>query len=81
LVSVWFIVEPEPEVAPAILPVLVPMFHEKVPEIEDVRLILILEPLHIPNVVELVTFGAGFTVTVIEAALPMQPTVEVGIVI
>jgi hypothetical protein len=53
----------------------------KVLEILAVKLILVLSPLQIVFAVEFVSDGAGFTVTVIETALPAQPCVEVGVTI
>jgi hypothetical protein len=41
------------------------MVQTKVLGTEDVKLIFGLDPLHIASVAELVTVGAGFTVTVI----------------
>jgi hypothetical protein len=51
-------------VAPEILPVLVPIVHEKVLAGDAVRLILTFVPLHNDIVVELDNTGVGFTVTV-----------------
>jgi hypothetical protein len=75
------IVDPELEVAPEILPILVPNVHEKLLDAVAVRPILGLAPLHIVAVVELVITGIGLTVTVIEVALPPQPCVETGVTI
>lgn len=47
LVSVWLIVDPEPELAPVIAPVIVPTVQVNVLEGEATRLIFEPEPLHI----------------------------------
>ena len=57
--------EPEPALAPVILPVIVPTVHVKLLATDAVKLIAVLLPLHIVFVAVLVTAGAGFTVTVI----------------
>jgi hypothetical protein len=44
-----------------------------------VRVIFVLSPLQIVFVVEVVTTGIGFTVTVIEVGLPTQPVAETGV--
>jgi hypothetical protein len=71
--------EPELDVAPETLPIFVPVVHEKLLAADAVRLILGLIPLHVVAVVEFVTTGIGFTVTVIEVVLPTQPKLEVGV--
>jgi hypothetical protein len=73
-------VEPEPGLAPVILPVLVPNVHAKVLAALAVRLILGLVPLQVLALVEVVIAGVGLTVTVILVAEPTQdPVVEVGV--
>jgi len=80
LVNVWLMVEPEPAEAPVIAPVLVPKVHAKFEAALAVRLILGPVPLQVLVVVDVVTAGVGFTVTVILVADPVQePTVEVGV--
>jgi len=58
-------VEPEPPLAPVIPPVTGPSVQLKLLAIEDVKPILGLVPLQILSAGELVTAGAGLTVTVI----------------
>jgi hypothetical protein len=80
LVKSWLIVEPEPAEAPVIAPVFVPRVQAKLEAAEAVRLMLGPVPLQVLAVVEVVTAGIGFTVTVILVAEPAQdPTVEVGV--
>ncbi len=82
LVNVWFIELPLLALAPVIEPVLVPNVHEKVLAALAVNDILDPVPLHIVGVLELVTAGLGFTVTVIAVGLPTQlPVVEVGVIL
>ena len=56
---------PEPALAPVMPPVIVPMVHEKLLVTLDVKLIFGPVPLQVLVVAELVTVGAGLTVTVI----------------
>lgn len=56
---------PVPELAPVIPPEFVPIIHENVLAAEAVKLILGLVPLQMVAVLEVVTIGAGLTVTVI----------------
>ena len=57
--------EPEPELAPVIPPVIVPTVQAKELAMLEVKAIFGLVPLQIVVAEELVTIGAGFTVTVI----------------
>jgi hypothetical protein len=66
LVSVWLIVEPDPAVAPEILPVMEPIVHVNVDGALDVSEIFVLAPLQMEKVDAVVTTGFGFTVTTIE---------------
>jgi hypothetical protein len=75
LVKVWLIVEPELALAPSIPPVLVPKVHAKVLATLAVRLILGLLPEQILAVLAVVTFGTGFTVTLIVEPALAQPVV------
>jgi hypothetical protein len=68
LVRTSLIVLPEPETAPVILPVIVPIVHEKLLGTLAVRLILGPAPLHTLVVAAFVTVGCGFTAT--ETVLP-----------
>jgi len=80
LVKVWLMVEPEPAEAPVIAPMLVPKVQAKLEAAEAVRLMLGPVPLQVLAVVEVVTVGIGFTVTVIFVAEPTQePRVAVGV--
>jgi len=80
LVKVWLMVEPELAEAPVIAPVLVPSVQAKLEAAEAVKAMAGLVPLQVLAVVEVVTTGVGFTVTVIFVAEPTQePTVEVGV--
>jgi hypothetical protein len=58
-------VEPDPGLAPVILPVIVPMVHANVLGTLAVKEMLGPVPLQIVAVLALVTAGLGFTVTVI----------------
>ena len=58
--------EPEPALAPVILPVIVPIVQVNELNMLDVKLMLVLLPLQMLFVLAVVTTGAGFTVTVIE---------------
>ena len=73
-------VAPEPELAPVILPVLLPMVQlNLLGTLEDNEIFRLL-PLHVVAVAVLVTNGIGFTVTVIVKVAPTQVfAVEVGI--
>ena len=74
--------EPEPPLAPVMLPVIVPSVQAKLLTALEVKLILGLVPLHVLAVVVLVTAGFGLTVTVIVVAEPAQlPVVDVGVTI
>ncbi len=66
LVSTSFITDPEPALAPEILPVIVPTVHAKLLAVEAVRLIFGPVPLQVLAVAAFVTTGVGFTVTTIE---------------
>jgi hypothetical protein len=80
LVNTSFIVGPEPAEAPVIPPVLVPNVHAKLLAVLAVRLTPGLVPLQVLAVVELVTDGVGFTVTVISVADPVHELeTDVGI--
>ena len=68
LVSVWLIVEPEPALAPVILPVIVPIVHVKVLAMLAVKLMFMLLPLQMLAVLAVVTTGDGFTVTEVVTA-------------
>jgi hypothetical protein len=59
------IIGPEPGLAPVIPPLIVPIVQEKLLATEADKLILGPDPLHVTAVFPVVTFGAGFTVTVI----------------
>ena len=79
LVRVWLMLLPDPEDAPVIPPVIVPMVQVKVLAAEEVKLIFGPVPEQMVAVVELVTAGFGFTVTVMANEFPVQrPPVEVG---
>jgi hypothetical protein len=74
------IVAPEPELAPVIPPVIVPIVHVKLLGALDVKAIFGPAPLQVLAVAELVTVGVGLTVTVIVKGLPAhEPDVEVGV--
>jgi len=80
LVSIWLIVGPELALAPVTPPVTVPIVHEKLLAPLAVKVIFGLVPLQTVAVFELVTAGAGLTVTVIVRGVPThEPTVEVGV--
>ena len=73
-------VDPEPLLAPAMLPVIVPIVHVKVQGVLDDKLILGPVPLHVLAVFAFVTTGVGLTVTVMAEEEPTHdPVVEVGI--
>ena len=63
--SVWLILLPESGVAPITLPVIVPTVQVKFEGELEVKLILVLVPLHTLAVAGVVTLGDGITVTVI----------------
>jgi hypothetical protein len=72
-------VEPVPAPAPVMPPVIVPRIQLNVDGVEAVKLIFVLLPLQIATEFAFVTSGLGFTVTVIEYALPGQePVTDVG---
>jgi hypothetical protein len=80
LVSVWFMVAPEPELAPVMLPMIDPIVQAKLLGALDVKVIFGPVPLQMLAVVELVTIGIGLTVTVIVKGVPAQePVVAVGV--
>jgi hypothetical protein len=82
LVNTWLIELPEPELAPVMPPVIVPVDQIKLLGALEVKLIFVLAPLHILTVGEFVTAVDGFTVTVIVYGKPAQkPTEEVGVII
>lgn len=64
LVRVCAIVEPEPALAPVMLPVIVPTVQVKLLEAVATSAILVVLPLQIAAVFAVVTAGVGFTVTV-----------------
>ena len=66
LVSAWAIVDPLPEFAPVIPPVIVLTVHVNVLAALAVNAILVAIPLHIVAELAVVTTGVGLTVTVIE---------------
>ena len=73
------IVVPELAEAPLILPEIVPMVHEKLLEILDVKAIFGLVFPQLLYAAALVTEGEGLTVTVIVKGIPTHPLpVEVG---
>ena len=72
-------VEPEPALAPVILPVLVPIVQLKLLGIEADNPIFGDVPLHVVNELGVVTTGAGLTVTTIAKGAPAHvPVVAVG---
>ena len=73
------IVEPDDALAPVILPVIVPIVQLNVLATLAVKFIFGPVPLHVLAVAELVTDGAGLTVTVIVNAAPTQPLLDVGV--
>lgn len=80
LVSTWSIADPEPLLAPVMLPVIVPTVHVKVLAAVAVNDMFGLVPLHVDAVLGVVTVGFGLTVTVIVYSAPGQlPVVEVGV--
>jgi hypothetical protein len=71
---------PDPEVAPVMPPVIVPIVHANVLGALDVSVMFGLVPLQIEVFAALVTAGVGFTVTVMVNGAPTQlPVVEVGV--
>ncbi len=73
-------VAPEPAEEPAMLLVIVPIVQVKLLGALDVKAMFVETPLQILFVDELVTAGAGFTVTVMVVELPAQePAVDVGV--
>lgn len=80
LSKTWLMAGPKAEEAPVMLPVLVPKVHAKLLGAVAAKLMLGLVLLQVLSVVELVTAGVGFTVTVILVAEPVQePVLEVGV--
>jgi len=80
-VNTSLMVEPEPLLAPVILPVMVPIVQLNVLAALAVKLMLGLVPLQVLAVAEVVTAGFGLTVTVIVYADPVHPDVDVGVTI
>jgi hypothetical protein len=73
---------PEPALAPVIPPTTVPIVQEKLLATVAAKVILGPDPLHVVAVGELVTIGAGLTVTVMVNGAPgHEPVVEVGVTI
>ena len=66
LVRTSSIADPEPALAPVILPEIVPTVQVKLLAVEAVRLIFGLVPLQVLAVAAFVTTGVGLTVTTIE---------------
>jgi hypothetical protein len=66
LVSVWLIVEPDPALAPVMLPVIVPMVHANVLGALGVKAIFVAVPVQMDLVFGVVIPGSGFTVTIME---------------
>ena len=64
LVSVWSMMFPDPALAPVMPPVIVPIIQVKVLGMEAVKIIFDSVPLQVVAVAEVVTAGAGLTVTV-----------------
>jgi hypothetical protein len=81
LVSVCAMVLPEPDVAPAILPLIVPIVQLNVLPALEVSAILVVAPLQIVALLPAVTAGVGLTVTVIVYgdAAGQLPVVDVGV--
>jgi hypothetical protein len=81
LVSVCAMVLPEPDVAPAILPLIVPIVQLNVLPALEVSAILVVAPLQIVALLAAVTAGVGLTVTVTvyAAAAGQLPVVDVGV--
>jgi hypothetical protein len=80
LVSTWLMFEPDPELAPLILPVIEPILHVKVLGVLEVSAMFVFVPLQIAFEEEFVTTGVGFTVTVILYGTPgHEPVVDVGV--
>ena len=76
------IVDPDPEFAPLILPVMVPIVQVNVLAALAVKLIFGLKLLQIDEVLAVVSAGVGLTVTVIVYGEPVQlPVTEVGVTI
>lgn len=75
-------VAPDPELAPLMLPVLVPKVHANVLGVVAVRPMFGPKPLHILAVVAVVTAGRGSTATVMFELKPTQDAaMEVGVMI
>ena len=83
LVSVCAMVDPDPAVAPVMLPVIVPIVQVNVLGAVEVSAILVAVPLQIAAVLAVVTTGVGLTVTVMVYGVPGQAVdaVEVGVTI
>ena len=74
--------DPAPAPAPVIPPEMIPTVQVKVLGMEAVRLMFDDEPLHMPIAAELVTTGAGLTVTMMVRGIPTQEVAtEVGVTI
>ena len=78
----WLIIAPAPPLAPIILPIMVPIVHENVLGVVEIKTIPGPVPLQVLAVGAFVIAGAGFTVTVIVKGAPThKPVVEVGVTI
>jgi hypothetical protein len=74
------IVFPEPAEAPVILPLIVPIVHEKLLAMEAVNEIFGFDPLQVLAAAGLVTVGFGLTLTVIVYGAPAhEPALAVGV--
>jgi hypothetical protein len=81
LISVWLIVDPEPALAPVMPPAIVPIVHVNVLATLAAKAMFVPVPLQIVFVVAVVTVGAGFTVTINVAGVPVHPFADGVIVI
>jgi hypothetical protein len=82
LFNVWLMVDPEPAVAPVMLPEIVPIVQVNVLGTLAASEMFGLVALQIAAVEGFVTTGVGFTVTVMVYGAPGQlPVVEVGVII
>jgi hypothetical protein len=80
LVRIWFIVAPDPALAPEILPVIVPTVQVNELGVFAVNAIFGLVPLQVCVEIAVVTTGTGFTVTVIVNGVPAHaPVRDVGV--
>ena len=78
LLKVWLITFPDALKAPAILPEIAPIVQLKLLGTVAVREYAGLVLLHVATLVGVIT-GSGFTLTVMDVALPLQPCDEVGV--